>query len=108
MSITSNIDLCSSGISKKKLSNSELGLLFPSTTFKILFLNSLCELVQIEAAFEQEAVCSLADDWAGALTVASFLTDRNIFLGRSKVQIIHPGLKLIRDLVSFRLQGDCV
>ena len=66
------------------------------------------KLVQIEAAFERQVVCSLAGDWPQALTVAGFLTDGNIFLGRSKVQIIHAGLKLIRDLVSFRLQGDCV
>jgi len=108
MSITNNIDLRSSGISKKKLSNLELSLLFPSTTFKIIFINSLCELLQIEAAFEQEAVCSLAGDWAEALAVAGFLTDGNIVLDRSKVKIIHTGLQVIKDLASFRLKIDCV
>ncbi len=66
------------------------------------------KLVQIEAAFEREAVCSLAGDWPEALTVAGFLTDGNIFLGRSPVRIIHPGMKVIEELANCWLQGDCV
>lgn len=50
-------------------------------------------LVQIEAAFERSALCSLAGDWPDDLTVAAFLTDGNIFLGTSKVRIIAPGIK---------------
>jgi hypothetical protein len=50
-------------------------------------------LVQIEAAFERSALCSLAGDWPDTLTVAAFLTDGNIFLGTSKVRIIAPGIK---------------
>jgi hypothetical protein len=51
------------------------------------------KLVQIEAAFERQALCSLADDWPDTLTVAAFLADGNIFLGTSKVRIIDPGSK---------------
>jgi hypothetical protein len=66
------------------------------------------KLVQIDAAFEREAVCSLTGDWPQILTVAGFLADGNIFLGTSNVRIIHPGLKVIEDLASCWLQGDCV
>jgi len=66
------------------------------------------ERVQIEASFEREAVCSLTGDWPETLTVAGFLTDGNIFLGTSKVKIIHPGMKVIEELASCWLQGDCV
>jgi hypothetical protein len=66
------------------------------------------KLVEIEAAFEREAVCSLAANWPEELTVAGFLTDGNIFLGTSTVRIIHPGLKVIEELASCWLQGDCV
>ncbi|MHC4110313.1 MAG: GLUG motif-containing protein [Planctomycetota bacterium] len=66
------------------------------------------ELVEIEAAFEREAVCSLAGDWPEVLTVAGFLADGNIFLGTSTVKIIHPGMKVIEELASCWLQGDCV
>jgi hypothetical protein len=52
-------------------------------------------LVEIEAAFEREAVCSLAGDWPEALTVAGFLADGNIFLGTSMVRMIAPGMKEI-------------
>jgi hypothetical protein len=51
------------------------------------------KLVQIEAAFERQALCSLAGDWPRELTVAGFLADGNIFLGTSKVRIIKPGMK---------------
>ena len=64
--------------------------------------------VQIEAAFEREAVCSLTGDWPDTLTVAGFLADSNIFLGTSTVRIIHPGMKVIEELASCWLQGDCV
>ena len=64
-------------------------------------------LVEIEAAFERKAVCSLAGDWPEELTVAGFLADGNIFLGTSTVRIIHPGMKVIEDLASCWLQGDC-
>jgi hypothetical protein len=57
------------------------------------------KLVEIEAAFEREVVCSLAGNWPEALTVAGFLTDGNIFLGTSKIRIIQA---------SCWLQGDCV
>ena len=66
------------------------------------------ELVEIEAAFEREAVCSLAGDWPEALTVAGFLTDGNIFLGTSKVRMITPGLKEIEVLALYWLNADCV
>jgi len=66
------------------------------------------ELVQIEAAFEREAVCSLAGDWPQKLTVAGFLTDGNIFLGTSTVRMITPGLKEIGELSLYWLNADCV
>ncbi|MHC4545655.1 MAG: GLUG motif-containing protein [Planctomycetota bacterium] len=66
------------------------------------------KLVEIEAAFERSAVCSLAGDWPQELTVAGFLADGNIFLGTSTVRIIHPGMKVIEELASCWLQGDCV
>jgi hypothetical protein len=66
------------------------------------------KLVEIEAAFERQAICSLAGDWPQELTVAGFLTDGNIFLGTSSVKIIHPGMKVIEELASSWLQGDCV
>ena len=51
------------------------------------------KLVEIEAAFERQAVCSLAGDWPQELTVAGFLAEGNIFLGSSTVRIIHPGME---------------
>jgi hypothetical protein len=66
------------------------------------------KLVEIEAAFEREAVCSLTGDWPEALTVAGFLSDGNIFLGTSTVRIIHPGMKVIEELASCWLNADCV
>jgi hypothetical protein len=66
------------------------------------------ELVQIEAAFERQAVCSLAGNWPQMLTVAGFLADGNIFLGTSTVRIIHPGMKVIEELVWYWLNEDCV
>ena len=47
-------------------------------------------------------------DWPEELTVAGFLADGNIFLGTSTVRIIHPGMKVIEELASCWLQGDCV
>jgi len=66
------------------------------------------ELVEIEAAFERQALCSTAGDWPDELTVAGFLADGNIFLGTSTVRIIHPGMKVIEDLASCWLNADCV
>jgi hypothetical protein len=66
------------------------------------------ELVQVEAAFEREALCSLAGDWPQKLTVAGFLTDGNIFLGTSTVRMITPGLKEIGELSLYWLNADCV
>jgi hypothetical protein len=66
------------------------------------------KLVQIEAAFEREAVCSLAGDWPQELTVVGFLADGNIFLGTSTVRMITPGLKDIEELALFWLNTDCV
>ena len=66
------------------------------------------KLVEIEAAFEREAVCSLSGDWPQELTVAGFLADGNIVLGTSNVKIIHPGLKVIEDLAWYWLNADCV
>jgi hypothetical protein len=66
------------------------------------------KVVEIEAAFERQALCSLAGDWPENLTVAGFLADGNIFLGTSTVRIIHPGMKVIEELASCWLQGDCV
>jgi len=66
------------------------------------------ELVEIEAAFEREAVCSLAGDCPQALTVAGFLTDGNIFLGTSTVRMIAPGMKDIEELALYWLNKDCV
>ncbi|NIP24501.1 MAG: hypothetical protein GWN67_22585, partial [Phycisphaerae bacterium] len=51
------------------------------------------KLVEIEASFERQALCSIEGDLPDELTVAGFLTDGNIFLGTSKVRIIHPGMK---------------
>ncbi|MHC4498972.1 MAG: GLUG motif-containing protein, partial [Planctomycetota bacterium] len=69
---------------------------------------SVNELVQIEAAFEREALCSLAGDWPQMLTVAGFLTDGNIFLGTSTVRMITPGLKDIEELALYWLNADCI
>ena len=66
------------------------------------------KLVEIEAAFEREAVCSLAGDWPEVLTVVGFLTDGNIFLGTSTIRIIHPGMKVIEELAWYWLNADCV
>ncbi|MHC4314800.1 MAG: GLUG motif-containing protein, partial [Planctomycetota bacterium] len=66
------------------------------------------KLVQIEAAFEREALCSLAGDWPQELTVAGFLADGNIFLGTSTVRIIHPGMNVIEELAWYWLNADCV
>jgi hypothetical protein len=65
------------------------------------------ELVEIEAAFDREAVCSLAGDWPEALTVAGFLADGNIFLGTSTVRMIAPGMKEIEELALYWLNADC-
>ena len=48
------------------------------------------------------------NSWSEALTVAGFLTDGSTFLGTSTVRIIHPGMKVLEDLASCWLQGDCV
>jgi hypothetical protein len=66
------------------------------------------KLVEIEAAFERQALCSLAGDWPQELTVAGFLADGNIFLGTSTVRIIHPGMKVIEELAWYWLNEDCV
>ncbi|MHC4461103.1 MAG: GLUG motif-containing protein, partial [Planctomycetota bacterium] len=66
------------------------------------------ETVEIEAAFEREALCSLAGDWPQILTVVGFLTDGNIFLGTSTVRMITPGLKDIEELSLYWLNADCV
>ena len=66
------------------------------------------KVVEIEAAFEREAVCSLAGNWPDTLTVAGFLADGNIFLGTSTVRIIHPGMKVIEELAWYWLNEDCV
>jgi len=65
------------------------------------------ELVEIEAAFEREVVCSLAGDWPQMLTVAGFLTDGNIFLGNSNVRVITPGMKEVQELAYYWLSADC-
>jgi len=66
------------------------------------------KVVEIEAAFERQAVCSLADNWPQELTVAGFLSDGNIFLGTSTVGIIHPDMKVIDELAWYWLNADCV
>ncbi|MDH4239973.1 MAG: hypothetical protein OEW48_10460, partial [Phycisphaerae bacterium] len=66
------------------------------------------KVVEIEAAFERQALCSLTGDWPQALTVAGFFADGNIFLGTSNVRIIHPGLKVIEELAWYWLNEDCV
>jgi hypothetical protein len=66
------------------------------------------KLVEIEAAFEREQVCSLTGEWPDELIVAGFLADGNIFLGTSPVRIIHPGMKVIEDLANYWLNADCV
>ncbi len=71
-----------------------------------VFVNE-SELVEIEAAFEREAVCSLAGGWPEALTVAGFLADGNIFLGTSTVRMIAPGMKEIEELSLYWLNADC-
>lgn len=79
---------------------------FQSTPLYV-FVN-VNELVEIEAAFEREEVCSLAGNWPEALTVAGFLADGNIFLGTSTVRMIAPGMKLIEELAWYWLNADCV
>ena len=66
------------------------------------------KLVEIEAAFERQTVCSLTGNWPEVLTVAGFLADGNIFLGTSEVRIIHPGMKVIEELAWYWLNADCV
>jgi hypothetical protein len=66
------------------------------------------ELVEIKAAFEREALCSLTGNWPQKLTVAGFLTDGNIFLGSSTVRMITPGTKDIGELSLYWLNADCV
>jgi hypothetical protein len=66
------------------------------------------ELVEIEATFERKQVCSLTGNWPQALTVTGFLADGNIFLGTSKVRVIHLGMKVIEDLAGYWLNADCV
>jgi hypothetical protein len=66
------------------------------------------KVVEIEAAFERDAVCSLLGDWPRELTVAGFLADGNIFLGTSTVKIIHPGMKVIEELAWYWLNADCI
>ena len=66
------------------------------------------KLVEIEAAFEREAVCSLVDNWPQELTVAGFLADGSMFLGTSNVRIIHPGMNVIEELAWYWLNADCV
>jgi hypothetical protein len=51
------------------------------------------KLVQIDTAFERQALCSLTGDLPDELTVAGFLADGNIVLGTSKVRIIAPTIK---------------
>ena len=65
------------------------------------------KLVEIEAAFEREAVCSLAGDWPEAFTVAGFLTDGNLFLGTASVRTITPGLRDLMELSNYWLADDC-
>ncbi len=65
------------------------------------------ELVEIEAAFRREDICSLANDWPESLTVYGFFSDRNIFFGTSTVRIITPGLKDINELAASWLEMDC-
>jgi hypothetical protein len=50
----------------------------------------------------------MACNWPQKLTVACFLTDGNIFLGTSMVRINNPGMKVVEDLASYWLLGDCV
>jgi len=66
------------------------------------------KLVEIEAAFKREQVCSMVGNWPEKLTVAGFLTNGSIFLGTSTVRIIHPGMKVIDELASCWLQEDCI
>jgi hypothetical protein len=66
------------------------------------------KVVEIEAAFERQAVCSLAGNWPDELTVAGFLADGNVYLGTSNVRINHPGMKVIEDLANYWLNADCV
>ncbi len=65
------------------------------------------ELVEIEAAFRREDICSLAGDWPDSLTVYGFFSDGNIFLGTSTVRIITPSLKDIGELAASWLEMDC-
>ncbi|MHC4084259.1 MAG: GLUG motif-containing protein [Planctomycetota bacterium] len=51
------------------------------------------KLLEIDASFERQALCSLTGDLPDELTVAGFLADGNIFLGTSEVRIIHPGME---------------
>ena len=65
------------------------------------------ELVEIEAAFRREDICSLASDWPDSLTVYGFFSDGSIFLGTSTVRIITPGLNDIHELAAMWLEMDC-
>jgi hypothetical protein len=79
---------------------------FQSTPLNV-FINKN-KVVEIEAPFERQAVCSLTDNWPQDVTVAGFLADGNIFLGTSTVRIIHPGMKVIGELASYWLNAGCV
>ncbi len=65
------------------------------------------ELVEIEAAFRREDVCSLASDWPDSLTVYGFISDGSMFFGTSTVRLITPGLKDIHELAARWLEMDC-
>jgi hypothetical protein len=80
---------------------------FESTYPLYVFVNK-DKLVEIEAAFEREAICSLTGNWPEELTVAGFLSDGGIFLGTSKIRIIHPGMNVIEELAWYWLNADCV
>jgi hypothetical protein len=86
-----------------------LAILYPlgiESAFVEVFINEE-GLVEVAAAFDREAVCSLAGDWPEELTVFGFLKDGSIFYGRSTVRIIAPGPKEVAELASSWLQGDC-
>jgi hypothetical protein len=64
-------------------------------------------LVEVEAVFERESVCSLASDWPEVLTVYGSLGNGNIFYGRSGVRMITPGLNEVAGLASYWLEVGC-
>jgi hypothetical protein len=65
-------------------------------------------LVEIEALFNREEFCDVADDWPEKFIVIGWLTNGVRFYGKVGIRIITPGLKDIEELALYWLNADCV